>query len=268
MSALPKSGRKDHFSPRGYLRGFIHPNRADDEKPLWVQDVPTRRWTLRSPAEFGYIRGLYDYSAPASRTHSAEDAFRRPENDFPTVRERIRAEGYDAWITYRDDLIRFAAMLSARTPMFLQQVKSTSVLSDPAAAQDTAVDSMRVEIADRFLRWRQLHWFLRYAPDPDDSAITADHAIGAEGPAPGLAAAASDPQTTFFVPLARDMCLFGALVPLSPMTARFLPPDLERLRQFVFSQASQFVVATLPLIQKGALAWRCRGLAPLGCPRH
>jgi hypothetical protein len=136
--------------------------------------------------------------------------------------------------------------------MFLQQVKSTTSPSGPSAAQDAAVDAMRVEIAQRFLRWRQLHWVLRYAPDPDDSMITADHAIGAEGPAPDLAAAASDPRTTFFVPLARDMCLFGALVPLRPMTARFLPPDLERLRHFVISQASQFIVATLPLVQRGA----------------
>lgn len=251
MSTLPKRGRKDHFSPRGYLRGFVHPNRADDEKPLWVQDVSTRRWNLRSPAEFGYTRGLYDYSEPSSRPDSAEDAFRLPENDFPTVRERIRTEGYDSWTQYRDELLRFAAMLSTRTPMFLQQFKAASPLSDPAAAQDAAIDAMRTEIADRFLRWRRFHWVLRYAPDPDDSVITADHAIGVEGSVPTLVAAASDPRTTVFVPLARDMCLLGAFVPLSPITARFLRPDLETLRQFVFAQASQFVVSTIPLIQKG-----------------
>jgi hypothetical protein len=43
------------------------------------------------------------------------------------------------------------------------------------------------------------------------------------------------------------MCLFGAVVPLSPLTARFVPYDLERLRQFVYFQATEFVVATLPL---------------------
>jgi hypothetical protein len=48
------------------------------------------------------------------------------------------------------------------------------------------------------------------------------------------------------------MCLFGAVVPLSPIAARFLRADLETLRQFVFAQASQFVVSTIPLIQKGA----------------
>jgi len=252
MSALPTSGRKDHFSPRGYLRGFVHPNRAGDQKPLWVLDVPTRRWNLRSPAEFGYIRGLYDYSDPSSRPDSAEDAFRRPENDFPTVRERIRSEGYDSWNEHRDDLVRFAAMLSARTPMFLQQFKAESSIGDPAKAHDVALDAMRSEISDRFLRWRRLFWVLRYSPDPDDAVVTADHAIGVEGRALTLVAAASDPRTTVFVPLARDMCLFGAVVPLSPITARFLRPDLETLRQFVFAQASQFVVSTIPLIQKGA----------------
>jgi hypothetical protein len=247
MSALPKSGRKDHFSPRGYLRGFIHPNRADDEKPLWVLDIPSRSWSLRSPAEFGYVRRLYDYSDSAARVVTAEDAFRRPENDFPTVRGKIRSGGYDAWIAYRDDLLRFGAMLSARTPMFLGQVKAASGLDDSAAAQDNAVDSMRAEIADRFVRWRELHWALRYTPDPDDSVVTADQAVGMEGPAPSAIAAASDPGTTLFVPLARDICLFGAVVPLSPLTARFVPYDLERLRQFVYFQATEFVVATLPL---------------------
>jgi hypothetical protein len=131
--------------------------------------------------------------------------------------------------------------------MFLEQARAAWRMEDPAAAQDAAVDAMRAEIGHRFVRWREFSWVLRYAPDPDDPVMTGDHSIGADGPAPTLVAAAGDPRTTLFVPLARDMCLFGAVVPLHPTTERFMPRDLERLRHFVHAQASEFVVSTLPL---------------------
>jgi hypothetical protein len=247
------SGRADHFSPRAYLRGFIHPNRADDEKPLWVQDVPSPHWQLRSPKQFGYVYGLYDYSGPEHANGSAEDAFCRPENDLPSSRDRIRTDGYESWVAHRPTLIRFAAMLSARTPMFLGQVKeSIGGLPNADAAQDHAIDAMRSEIAERADRWSRLHWALRYTYDPDNSVITGDHCVGVDGVAPTLKEASYDPRSTVFFPVSRDMCLFGAVAPITPITALFRNEDLELLRTHVYRHATSFVVATVPLLFPGA----------------
>ena len=217
-----------------------------------MQDAPARQWHERSAKEFGYIRGLYDYADPASAVGSAEDAFKRPENDFPTARDTVRHDGYETWPSHRDEFIQFAAMLSARTPMFIDQAKATPPphISSPADLQDHAIDSMRAEISDRFKRWRNLHWVLRYTTDPDNAVTTGDHCIGVDGKAPTLEEAFSHPETTVFFPLSWDMALFGAPVPISPVTARFLSHDLERLREFVFKQAQSFLVATVPLFFK------------------
>lgn len=247
-------GRKDRFSPRGYHRGFIHPSRMNDQKPLWVQDLPRRHWQLRSPTEFGYIRGLYDYSSPAPERGSAEDAFRMPENDFPTAREDIRRRGYGHWECHREIFVQFAAMLSTRTPTFIKQVKAFAQGSDSSSpeTQDCAIDIMRAEIRDRYRRWRHLHWALRYTADPDNAVITGNHCIGVEGNLPSLQEAFTHPETTLFFPLSWDMCLFAAPVELSPLTHPFHPIDLERLREFVFKQAEIFIVATIPLFFKRA----------------
>ena len=36
-------GRKDHYVPQDYLRGFIDPAREDLDKPLWIFDLKTKR---------------------------------------------------------------------------------------------------------------------------------------------------------------------------------------------------------------------------------
>src|ERR1700733_12489177 len=53
-------GRKDHYLPQGYLRGFISPSRAELQKPLWYFDAHRKHWSELSPAEIGFERGFYD----------------------------------------------------------------------------------------------------------------------------------------------------------------------------------------------------------------
>ncbi len=67
-----KRGRRDHFSPQGYLRGFIHPERPKAQGPLWVFDVNRQEWAERSPAAFGWEKGFYDYPADSSPDGTAE----------------------------------------------------------------------------------------------------------------------------------------------------------------------------------------------------
>ena len=105
-------GRRDHFTPQGYLKGFIHPERSSVGKPLWVFDVQKRRWRERSTAEFGWVRGLYDHPLGSNADASADDTFKTLENRFPTAREAIRRKGFESWKQEKETLVRFAAMLS------------------------------------------------------------------------------------------------------------------------------------------------------------
>ena len=47
-------GRRDHYVPQGYLRGFIHPQRQGHPNPLWVLDVSRGKWSEKSPSRIGW----------------------------------------------------------------------------------------------------------------------------------------------------------------------------------------------------------------------
>ena len=83
-------GRRDHYVPQAYLRGFIHPQRQGHPKPLWVLNVHRQEWSEKSPSQIGWERGFYDYAPESNPDATAEDAFRRLENDVPRIRDRIR----------------------------------------------------------------------------------------------------------------------------------------------------------------------------------
>jgi hypothetical protein len=63
-------GRKDHYLPQGYLRGFISPSRADLQKPLWCFDTKQKAWSEVSTAEIGYDIGFYDHRGPGALVES------------------------------------------------------------------------------------------------------------------------------------------------------------------------------------------------------
>src|SRR5437773_9179266 len=56
--------RKDHFSPQVYLRGFIDPAKANDEKPLSVFVLARTRWEKKSPSQIGWRRGFESMTDP------------------------------------------------------------------------------------------------------------------------------------------------------------------------------------------------------------
>ena len=118
-------GRHDHFVPQGYLRGFAHPDHASESRSLWVLNIADNKWERRGTDDFGWVRGFYDYSPGSVPDGVADDVFRKLENDLPRVREKIRSQGYSAWTKYTETLVHFAAMLSARSPMFVAQASST-----------------------------------------------------------------------------------------------------------------------------------------------
>src|SRR5262249_34870006 len=52
-----KKRRSDHYSPQGYLRGFIHPSRTNHPRPLWVFYLRNKEWRQQSTSQVGARRG-------------------------------------------------------------------------------------------------------------------------------------------------------------------------------------------------------------------
>lgn len=145
------TNRRDHFTPQGYLRGFIHPKRLKHSRPLWVFDVRRRRWSERAPKAIGFETGYYDYSADSPPDAIAEDAFVRMEDDFPSVRDRVRREGFAMWAEHRELFVSFAAMMASRSPMFRTQAQDRVRQSLQADLERSAVLAKNYAQAARFV---------------------------------------------------------------------------------------------------------------------
>jgi hypothetical protein len=184
MPLPPRANRKDHVTPQGYLRGFVHPERIHLRHPLWVLDVRRGGWHERSPRQIGFERGYYDYAAGSQPDATAEDAFVRLENDFPRIREQIRRDGYASWPKHRELLVMFAGMMAARSAMFRSQAEAEllgslrSHADSGSLAKNYAITRMRSEIEARRQTWQAWDWALGYTVSPADPVVTSDQAVG------------------------------------------------------------------------------------------
>jgi hypothetical protein len=53
-----QKGRRDHYLPQGYLRGFIDPARENEEKLLWKLNIPSKQWAEKSTKALGFVHGF------------------------------------------------------------------------------------------------------------------------------------------------------------------------------------------------------------------
>ena len=94
--ASDAKGRRDHYVPQAYLRGFIHPQRQGHPKPLWVLDLRGHEWSEKSPSQIGWAHGFYDYAPGSNPDATADDASADwrttfPESGIASVRTDISA---------------------------------------------------------------------------------------------------------------------------------------------------------------------------------
>jgi hypothetical protein len=59
MPRKRQCGRKDHYIPQGYLRGFVDPARESLDKPLWHFALESGEWSEKSSSKVGWARGFY-----------------------------------------------------------------------------------------------------------------------------------------------------------------------------------------------------------------
>lgn len=246
--------RKDHFVPQGYLRGFVHPARIRHPKPLWVFDVQRSRWDQKSTSQFGFERGFYDYSSGSEPDATAEDLFKRPENDFPLIRDQIRNEGYSTWLQHRGPLLSFAALLTARSQLFRDQCASgilpslTSCASKETLAKNYSITTMRSETPRRATEWKMYHWVLRYTTNPDFPVIASDQSVGMMASAKNQPEAYQNRDFWLWFPISWDTCLIGSTIPLrNESTAEFEEAHVAEIQKLVCSYAALFVVSPVQL---------------------
>jgi hypothetical protein len=187
-----QKGRRDHYLPRGYLRGFVDPARENTPQPLWKLDIATRQWSERSTKQIGHILGFYDYAGTGPELESlpsSDEAFFKLENELPIVREKLlalRKKAFRNWINHLPFLLRYLDMLRTRSPLYFMQ-KEAEWKSTPTWTIKEVIDAKTIELSstepsppsDVFIKnrtifqmreeiqkngaWlRELNWALRY----------------------------------------------------------------------------------------------------------
>lgn len=271
-------GRRDHWLPQGYMRGFIGPSRADEEKPLWCYDRHEGRWKTVATSEIGQGIGFYDFSSGTdySTVTHPDSVWVRLENDFPRVREELKANRFEQWEARKEFLVEFMHMLTARSPLAMQQHESevrklrgmtvTSVADD---GKSLTVDSViprplpepkvRNWVISRMLEdvkkgafWSSnLHWCLRYTDNEAEPFCTTDQAAVLRGEAPGPSPdervpleLVHHPESLVIFPLSWQACMFGSPRKFDKAYGISAPEQLAGLRLEQKQNCNRFVLAT------------------------
>jgi hypothetical protein len=234
---MPRSqqrGRKDHYIPQGYLRGFIDPARESLDKPLWHFALESGEWSEKSPSEVGWERGFYDYATNTELEHP-DVTFGKFEREFPLVREHMLQRNFKGWVKqHKGFLLGYMQMMRARSPLFIQQqtehnrsLRGATVTAVGPGNQVTldslemrpfpervvrngVISQMRQEI-NKGPDWMwDFNWCLRYTKSSVDPFVTGSQPVVIEGPAPNHVEALKHPDTLIWFPLCWRACLIGS----------------------------------------------------------
>jgi Protein of unknown function (DUF4238) len=249
-------GRKDHYLPQGYLRGFTHPCPDNPQKPLWHFDVHHKKWRQYSEAEIGFHKGFYDPIASGTELEIADETFAELERKFPLVRKEILTN-FDAWLDHRDFLLHFMQMMRARSPLFFQEKKEeqegqqimevVSVGLKPAFIKNRTLMEMRDEILKGPAELHEFSWGLRWTDDPDSPCVTSDTPFVMEGMMSDRVEAWKHNDTWLYFPICWQAVLFGTRYRIDMPTDRFSQQDLVTLRTKYRQNAAHYLVAPVRL---------------------
>jgi len=260
-------GRKDHWLPQGYLRGFIGPSRASMPKPLYCFSRHTQHWAEVSTTEIAFGKGFYDYAngTDYSSTTHPDSAFAKLEREYPLRRGEMAASRFENWDQHKDFLLDFMQMMRARSPLAMQQqeAEARKVRASPDRRSVT-VDSLELRplpehgvrnfTISRMLQDAQagaswmsgFDWCLRYTDSESDPFCTTEQALIVIGTVEGLPMShelLSHPDTVIIFPLCWQACLFGSALKFDKSYDRAHPAQLVSLRGDQKRLAHRFVVS-------------------------
>jgi hypothetical protein len=264
-------GRKDHYTPQGYLRGFVDPSRTECDKALWHLDLASNEWREKSPAEVGWEKGFYDYAGNASGLEHPDVTFAKFEREFPPLRERMIQRRFKSWVKQQKPfLLGYMQMMRARSPLFFEQqtahyksLRGATVVSvGPGnqvgldslemrplpvnAVRNGVISQMRQEIEAGSKWMSNFNWCLRYAVSPDHSFVTGPQPLVLEGPAPDVLSAISHPDTLIWFPLCWQACLVGSLRRFNEGTDRADPWVLDHVREMFMRPKTGYLISAQP----------------------
>jgi hypothetical protein len=270
-----KKGRRDHYLPQGYLRGFIDPARQEEDQPLWLLDVRYNKWSSKSPKQVAHGEGFYDYAGDnpeLENLETADETFSELENGFPGVRDRLIADRFRHWKHHRKFLFRFMRMLRARSPLFFEQNQEegkalqTWTVKEVHPDGKVTLDSIEPKPpSDEFIKNRTIHhmreeikkgadwlwnfdWVLRYTDSVDRPFVTTEAPLIAVGERPGtVEQMLEDPETLLFFPICWQACLFGSRRSFNKKTEKFGEQDMQTFRKNYRSFAQKFVLSPTKL---------------------
>jgi hypothetical protein len=265
---VPERNRRDHYIPRGYLKGFIDPNRQDIPRPLWYFDKLNRAWSSRSPSEIAYRHGFYDYTSAEMGIETADMAFAQFENRFPKIRKELVRKDFKNWRDHLDFLLRYAQMMRARSLLFferqqrdgknLRALRVAEVGADrrtlrvesmiPEALPDSfiknwTITNMRNEIAKGQAWLAEFNWALRYSNSVAAPFVVTEQPLFLEGAHADVADAFRDPDSLLFFPLCWQACLIGSRQFFHRETDEFCDQDMRRFGTAAMNRAELFVVS-------------------------
>jgi len=277
MLRTPK-GRRDHYLPQGYLRGFIDPARENQAQPLWKLDVASKRWAERSTKQIGYRPGFYDYAGTSPELDSpppADETFSELENQFPVVREKLlslRKKAFRNWTKHLRFFLRYMDMLRTRSPLYFMHseadwksiptwtvkevidektIKLASMESSAPTEdfiKNRTLSQMREEIQKGGTWLRELNWALRYTESVTEPFVISETPFVAERP-PGLseAEALNHADTLFCFPVCWQVCLFGSRQRFDRGTDKFSSHDMRLARTKYRLVAQDFLISPVKL---------------------
>ena len=279
QKARKLNGRKDHWLPQGYMRGFVAPSRSAEPRPLFCFDRYTQKWSCVSTSEIGFGNGFYDYARGTKHEASKhpDSVFARLEREFPQKREQLAANRFESWEQHKDFLIEFMQMIRARSPLAMEQHQAVarsyrgSVITSVAPDRMSAtVDSMEprplpgpavrnitinrmLEDVQAGASWGSgMDWCLRYTDNEADPFCTTDQAAVVRGSASGPDAnepvsfeLLAHPETLVIFPLCWQSCLFGSPRKFDKSYDLADPQQLEGLRHEQKERCNRFVIAPM-----------------------
>jgi hypothetical protein len=272
-----QKGRRDHYLPQGYLRGFIDPGRENEPQPLWKLDIASKNWAERSTKQLGHITGFYDYAGTGSQLEclpSPDETFLELENEFPITREKLlllRKKAFRNWTKHLPFLLRYMDMLRTRSPLYFAQKEAegkaiptctvekvdgdkitlTSMEPSPpptAFIKNRTISHMRDEIQKSGAWLWDLNWVLRYTESVTEPFVASEAPFLAEMlPGVSEADALQHPGTLLYFPVCWQVCLFGSRQRFDLGTDKLGSHDMRVVRRKFRLFAQHFLISPIKL---------------------
>ncbi len=266
-------GRKDHWLPQGYMRGFIAPSRFGECKPLWCYDRHDDEWRCVSTKEIGHGVGFYDYAsgtADYSPVTHPDSVFARLEREFPSKRDQMARNRFEDWENHKDFLLDYMQMLRARSPLAMEEqlaharsLRGSTITSVAPDRRSVTVDSLELRpLPGPFVRnisitnmladvkagdWATaMDWCLRYTDDEKNPFCAMDQAVIVVGTVPVEQVSFEllrHPDTIVRFPLCWQACLFGSPLKFDKSYDVAHPIQLASIRNEQKEKCNRFVIS-------------------------